>query len=274
VTTRSEIVLNTALGFLRPVVRLMLRHGVTYTAFASALKRVFLQAAQEELKATARAPTDSAVSLLSGVHRRDVRNLTRLAPPASTSKSFAGLASQVVARWLSHENYLDAAQTPLSIARAGDSPSFDALVQAVSKDVRPRSVLDELIRLGLAEEVDGQVRLLIQGFMPRQGFAEMADLMQANLQDHLSAASANLDSGGEFLEQAVFVDQITAASAHQIHKAAAQAWRVAFQSVMRQAQKRFDADATQAPPEQRNHRARMGMYFFSTPEGDSHDPKP
>jgi hypothetical protein len=280
VTARSNLVLNSTLHLLRPAVRLMLRHGVTYTAFSQALKRVFLQAAQEELRAKGMPQTDSAISVLSGVHRRDVRNLTRLATPDDAPESFAGLASQVVARWLSDDAYLDttpdADLVPRTIARSGDAPSFDALVQAVSQDVRPRAVLDDLLRLGLVEELDGQITLLTQGFVPKLGFAEMAEQLQNNVQDHLSAACQNLDSGGEFLEQAVFVDEITAESALHLHKASAQAWKVAFQSVMRQAQKRFDADAKSAPPEARTHRARMGMYYFSTqdtyPGNPDHEP--
>ena len=274
-TSRSNLVLNSTLHLLRPAVRLMLRHGVTYTAFSQALKRVFLQAAKEELQAKAMPQTDSAISVLSGVHRRDVRNLTRLAAPDDTPASFAGLASQVVARWLSDDAYLDttpdADLVPRTIARSGDAPSFDALVQAVSQDVRPRAVLDDLMRLGLVADNDGQVTLLTQGFVPKRGFAEMAEQLQNNVQDHLGAACQNLDSGGEFLEQAVFVDEITAESALHLHKASAQAWKVAFQSVMRQAQKRFDADAKSAPPEARTHRARMGMYYFSTQEKTGHE---
>ena len=148
-------------------------------------------------------------------------------------------------------------------------------MHAVSQDVRPRAVLDDLLRLGLVEDNDGQVTLLTQGFVPKLGFSEMAAQLQNNVADHLSAACQNLDSGGEFLEQAVFVDEITAESALHLHKASAQAWKVAFQSVMRQAQKRFDLDAKTAPPEARTHRARMGMYFFSTqdthPGTTSHD---
>ena len=291
-TSRSHLVLNSTLHLLRPAVRLMLRHGVTYTAFSQALKRVFLQAAQEELQARGMPQTDSAVSVLSGVHRRDVRNLTRLASPdGDAPESFTGLASQVVARWLSDDAYWNTRLTtdqktdlsaeqdaeqgtntaPRTLARSGDAPSFDALVHAVSRDVRPRAVLDELQRLGLVQDVDGQITLLTQGFVPKLGFAEMADQLQNNLQDHLSAACQNLDSGGEFLEQAVFVDEITAESALHLHKASARAWKVAFQSVMRQAQKRFDADAKSAPPAERTHRARMGMYYFSTQEKPGHD---
>lgn len=270
-TARSTVILHSVLHLLKPAVRLMLRHGVAYPAFAAALKRVFLEAAQDEIKASGMAQTDSAVSLLSGVHRRDVRNLTRADEPSPAPQAFAGLASQVVARWLSQDLYLDENQAPIAIARAGPTPSFDALVQAVTQDVRPRSLLDELVRLGLAAEGDGQVTLLAQGFVPRAGLPELAALMQDNLFDHLAAACENLDGkasgagGDDFLEQSVFVDEITADSAHRLHKVSAQAWKLAFQTVMRDAQRSFDHDAVHATADERTHRARFGVYFYSTP---------
>ena len=277
VKDRSNIVLNSVLHLLRPAVRLMLRHGVAYPAFAAALKQVFLSAAQDELRSRSMAQTDSAVSLLSGVHRRDVRNLTRAEEPAPTTQAFAGLASQVVTRWLSQDLYLDDNQAPISIARAGPTPSFDALVQAVTQDVRPRSVLDELIRLGLAAEEEGRVTLLAQGFVPQSGLPELATLMQDNLFDHVAAACENLDKktavdaatqsadSTDFLEQSVFVDEITADSAHRLHKVSATAWKLAFQVVMRDAQRSFDHDAVHATADQLTHRARFGVYFYSTP---------
>ena len=276
-TARSSVILHSVLHLLKPVVRLMLRHGVAYPAFAAALKQVFLSAAQDEIKASGMAQTDSAVSLLSGLHRRDVRNLTRADDPAPAPQAFAGLASQVVARWLSQDLYLDENQAPIAIARAGPTPSFDALVHAVTQDVRPRSVLDELIRLELAAEQDGQVTLLAQGFVPRAGLPELAALMQDNLFDHVAAACENLDKKAavegatqsadttDFLEQSVYVDEITADSAHRLHQVSAQAWKLAFQTVMRDAQRSFDHDAVHATADERNHRARFGVYFYSTP---------
>lgn len=276
---RSNIVLTSILHLLRPAVRLMLRHGVAYPAFASALKQVFLSAAHDELKARGMAQTDSAISLLSGVHRRDVRNLTRAdhaTPPVPAKPAFTGLASQVVTRWLSQDLYLDENQAPIAIARSGPTPSFDALVQAVTQDVRPRSVLDELIRLGLAAEFDSQVALLAHAFVPQAGLPELATLMQDNLFDHVAAACENLDKkasaegssktdAADFLEQSVFVDEITADSALRLHKVSARAWKLAFQVVMRDAQRSFDHDAVHATADERNHRARFGVYFYSTP---------
>jgi hypothetical protein len=274
-STRSAIILEATLGLLKPLVRLLLRHGVAYPAFAVALKRVFLEVAQTELHQTGRPASDSAVSLLSGVHRRDVRNLTRYATaPDPAAQAPMNMATQVVARWLTHPPYLDAHGQPRPLARMEPDGGFDALVSSVSSDIRPRAVLDELVRLGIASETDAGVKLLEAGLVPRQGFAEMVSLLQANVHDHLAAASANLDEGSNFLEQAIFVDQITAQSAQHLHAVSAKAWRQAFKTVMQEATARFDHDQIHALPEDRAHRARFGGYFFTQQEDPDVHHKP
>ena len=94
-----KIVLDSVLRVMRPLARLLMRNGVTYPAFNLALKRVFLEAAQAELASQQMPATDSAITLLSGVHRRDVRNLSRGTAPARESPNEPlGLVGQVVAR--------------------------------------------------------------------------------------------------------------------------------------------------------------------------------
>jgi hypothetical protein len=209
------------------------------------------------------------VSLLSGVHRRDVRTLGRdalaEAPPDEEPLS---LASQVVARWLGDATYLDDEGSPRALPRFGDAPSFDSLVSGVSHDIRPRAVLAELERLGMAEHAERHVRLLAPGFVPRQGFAEMVALLRDNTHDHLTAATLNLDGEHNYLEQAVFVDELTAESARHLHAVAAKAWRQAFRTVMREAQARFDHDQAHATALQRVYRARFGSYFYAANQDD------
>jgi hypothetical protein len=261
-STQPALALDRVLRVLQPLVRLLVRNGVTYPVLAAALKRVFLDAARHELAARQMAPTDSAVTLLSGVHRRDVRQLTRGTADASAPPPAAwGLAAQVVARWMNVPAFQGADARPAALPRSGGSGSFDALVAGVSSDVRPRAVLDELLRLGVVRDTEAGVALEGSGFAPRQGFEAMSWLLASNLHDHAAAAAANLQGEGNFLEQAVFVDQISADSAQQLHAVSVQAWQQAFKAVMGAAQQRFDADA-QATVEHR-HRARFGVYFYS-----------
>ena len=246
---------------MRPLVRLLVRHGVTYPAFATALKRVFLDAAIDELRARDMAQTDSAVSLLSGVHRRDVRTLTRA--PQERVRAAAvplSLAGEVAARWLSDSAYQDRRRRPRALERA----EVDALVAAVSSDVRGRAMLDELLRLGVVSEGEGGIVLNAAGFAPRQGFAEMADLFAANIADHAAAASANLQGEANFLEQAMYVDRLSAGSVQRLQRAAARAWAKALPAVLAEAQACSDADADSASAARSGQRVRFGVYFYNS----------
>jgi hypothetical protein len=268
----SALVLAAVLRVFKPLARLLLRHGVAYPAFAAALKQVFLEAARDELRSAGHKQTDSAVSLLSGVHRRDVRTLGLLAPGTGPDAQDEpkNLSSQVVARWLSDPAYLDDEGMPLPLPRYGPAPSFDALVAAVSSDFRARAMLAELERLGIAQNTDSLVQLLAPGFVPRQGFAETVVLLRDNLHDHVAAATLNADGGHNYLEQSVFVDELTAESAAHLHAVAARVWRQAFRTVMREAQARYEHDQIHATAGQRAHRARFGTYFYAA----THDDEP
>ena len=99
----ATLTLEASLKVMRPLIRMLVKRGVAYPAFAQALKTEFLAAAQRELQERQMPQTDSALSLLSGVHRRDVRNLTRPAEPKVDEAELArplSLAAEVVGVWL------------------------------------------------------------------------------------------------------------------------------------------------------------------------------
>jgi hypothetical protein len=124
--------------------------------------------------------------------------------------------------------------------------------------------------LGIAQETPDGVILSSPGFAPRHGFVEMSHLFKANLHDHLAAAAQNLDGDKNFLEQSIFVDQITEESAQRLHVVSAKAWRQAFKTVMQEAATRFEQDQRDAAPHELTHRARFGVYFYSQQEDPQH----
>jgi hypothetical protein len=284
---RHALVLRAVLAGVRPLVRLLVRSGVTYPAFAAALKAEFVGAANAEIDAQGMKRTDSAVTLLSGVHRKDVRDLSRPQARAalpSTAHTPHGLVGQVVLRWM-HDRAWSPRGKPRVLPRAAtaardgkrassarsasDNDTFDALVAGVSRDVRPRAILDEMLRLGVVSETEQGIRLDQQVLTPRAGFDAMCDVMAMNLHDHAAAAASNVHDDRNLLEQSIYVDEITADSARALHRVATKAWRRAFDTVAEAARERVDHDRDHAPPEQRRERARFGVYYFHGPEEDS-----
>jgi Family of unknown function (DUF6502) len=266
-----QLLLAQVLRALRPLVSLLVRHGVHYPEMAAALKPLFLAAAQNELARNGKPATDSAVTLMSGVHRRDVRTLTRARQlRRSDGPQSMGLSSEVVAHWMASTSLAPKGK-PQALPRHGERGSFDALVASITRDIRPRAVLDEMLRLGVAVEDGDMVRLVAEGFAPRQGLADMARALADNLHDHAAAAAANLQDATNFLEQAVYVDEVSDASLTELKQAAREAWQAAFKAVLAKAQTRFDRDAHHAEPGARQYRVRFGVYFYG--DTSRHPPK-
>lgn len=252
---------------LGPLAKALVKNGLTYPVFAQALKRVFLEAARGELEQSGKRVTDSALSLLSGVHRKDVRVMNeRSAPPEEPPRAWS-LASEVITRWLTDPALQDSTGRPLRLPLRGqdDEPSFERLSQSVSKDFHSRSVLDELQRLGLVQVDDETAALTGDLFLPSSSFVDRAYFFGQNVRDHVAACAMNLqEQDGEppFLEYAIYADKLSAESAHQLHVRARQLWLKAFRQVVADATT-FEHKDRALSPEQRAMRMRFGVYFYS-----------
>jgi hypothetical protein len=265
--TRADVLLRESLTMLGPLARAMVTHGVTYPVFAQALKRVFLDAARAELLKDDKKITDSALSLLSGVHRKDVRVMTdeELAAESASQRAWS-LASELVTRWLTEPDLQspEGAPRPLPVRSRGDEMSFEKLSQSVSKDFHARSVLDELLRLGLVQVADETVSLTSDLFMPTSGFMDRAFYFGQNVRDHVAACAANLteqDGDPPFLEYAVYADQLSQNSTHQLHLRARQLWLKAFRQIVSEATSLEQKDQVLLP-EERSMRMRFGVFFY------------
>lgn len=207
---------------MRPMVRLMLRKGITYTFFADMLKGIFVDIADREFKLAGKEQSDSRISLLTGVHRKDVRRLRHQAPNAENDLPPAiSLGAQLVSAWLDNPALRAEDGTPRPLARlasAGGEHSFESLVASVSKDIRARVVLDEWLRIGIATlDEDDRVHLCVNAFVPRDGFDEKAAYFAHNVHDHACAAVHNLTSEGPpFFERSVHYDALSPASIAQL----------------------------------------------------------
>jgi len=267
--SRSDLALAASLRLLAPLVEMLLVEGVTYPLFVQALKLVFLEAATRTLEASEGRVNDSKLSLLSGVHRKDVREWRNAGHPLAPVKTL-GLAMEVFTRWVSDPAYCDKRGQPRILERAGKSGSFEDLARSVSTDVHPRAVLEELLRLGVVAEEPGKkgratprLRLCESAFVPKQGYAEMLQLFADNIGDHIATAASNI-KGDEppVLEQSIYADGLTAQSARELAELARKQWARTFSEVVRKATALTERDQGRADADRR---MRLGSYFYHGP---------
>lgn len=259
---------------LRPLIKALIAKGVTAPALYAMLKALYVEVAREEFRLEGEPPTDSRVSVLTGVHRKDVRAF-REAPPAIESPldRRVTVMATVVGRWLADPGTTGKDGRPRPLPRqAGDGPSFDALVESVSTDVRPRTVLDELLRKGVValDEKGETVSLRAEALLTREGGDERFHFFARNIGDHIAAATENIlteDGPAPFLERAVFYNNLRTASVADIEAKARELAGEALAELNRLGFARQSADAKRADEksadgESADERFRFGVYFY------------
>lgn len=268
----AEEVLSAVRGILAPLVRLMLANGIDATRLAAELKPLFMEQARLELLRTGRKDTDSAISLLSGVHRKDVREWRETGLEDKIAKEVT-LSSQVYARWVQDARYRDRRRRPKPLPRAGQEGSFESLARSVTLDVHPYTILAELLRLGLAriEDRGGQEFVVPnpEGFVPANGSKELLGLFGGNVGDHASVAVSNLLGKSARLEQSVFADGLSEESAEFLSDLARRLWAQVRNEMIEQATLRCANDQGKKTA---NRRMRFGVYYWdesAAPELDS-----
>lgn len=248
---------------LRPLARLLMAHGIHFPAFSELAKWVFVDVAARDFPDDGSGLSDSRVCLLSGVHRREVKRL-RAETPLHQMPQSVSMGAQIVARWCAESLYLDAQRRPKPLPRLsgqGGEASFERLVESVSKDIRPRAVLDEWLRLGVAtlDEADC-VHLAEAAFVPANGVEEKAFFFGKNLHDHLAAATHNLlDGKPAYLERCVYYDGLSDASIEKLRLLSRELAVGALQEINRQAMTLQQQDSER---ENADQRMTFGVYFY------------
>lgn len=262
----QQLLRNTIERILVPLSRLAVSQGLPYAEAEELFKRAYVRAARETRQnaGAAGARDVSQVSVATGIGRREVKRISDSLQPQTEQRPAP--ATRVFLRWVSDPGWHDADGRPLTLPRAGPAPSFEALAGSVTRHVHARSLLDELCRLGLAEfDPDGQtVRLLRDSFVPPADDPRLLGFLSNNVGDHLAAATANvLHRDRRHVEQAVFTDDLSEASAQAVRALAQAQWQQVTASLVPALERLIEEDRLHGRVP--THRARVGLFSYQEP---------
>jgi Family of unknown function (DUF6502) len=255
---------------LRPLVRLCIRGGMTYPALAQLLRELFVNVAEHDFALEGKEQTDSRVSLLTGIHRKEVARLRGAGAPVNETPAAVSRTSAIIARWLAAPEFTNAKGDPLPLPRtaSGDEPSFESLVSSITKDVRPRAVLDEwLDRKLVTINEDEEIVLVDTAFVPRGDDDRKWHYLGRNLHDHVAAAATNVsEPAPRFLERAVHYDGLSAKLAKRLEGRSRELAMDALKTANREANRALAKDKGG------EYRWNFGVYVYSEgPDAASDD---
>jgi hypothetical protein len=261
----EQLALREALArLLAPVARLAVARGVPFADVEEMLKRAFVDVAATAHSGLVAHRRVSRISTATGINRREVTRLTQRARgQAAAAPRGRSLASELFAHWRTQPPYRDEQGEPRRLPRHGSAPSFETLAQEITRDVHPRSLLEELVRLGLAEvdPQDDTVVLSRDAFVPRGDRVRMLGFLGENAGDHLQAAVDNVLGGDHsHFEQAVFADGLSPESIATLRPVISAQWQALLAALVPHLESLVAADARQRPAPA--GRVRVGLYSF------------
>lgn len=263
-STPDQQALQSALAqVLQPLADLAIARGLPYAVAEELLRAAFVSAARRAQPEPAAHGLVSRISTATGLSRREVTRL--LQPGGAPVASRRWPAGELFTRWLGDPALKPARGQPRRLRRQGPAPSFEALAQSITRDVHPRSLLDELCRLGLArlDEASDTVELQRDAFVPKGDFARLLGLLGDNVGDHLSAAVDNTTvDTRRHLEQAVFADELSSESLQAMRAIVTEQWQAMFDRLVPAFEALIAEDRSAGRAQDK--RMRVGLYTFST----------
>lgn len=178
---------------LKPAVTLAVRRGLKVQDLFEALKCVFVVVAENELKRAGESHSKSRIAVITGLQRRDI---SRLMEDDQSGAKSVNILIKVIGHWGSDRRFC-LGDKPRDLTFEGIQSEFFTLVQAVSKDLNPYTLLFELERIGAVEKVGSLLRLKSRSFEPRDNPEQGWTLWSQDVSDLIDSVEENLDRSDE-----------------------------------------------------------------------------
>ena len=154
-----------------PLVRILLRQGISYAEFSEVAKAVYVEVALKDFKVSGRKATRTRIAVMTGLTRKEVKRVIDEAVKERFElKTSFNRLGRVLVGWHTDADFTGPYGMPLELQyETGNpnEPTFSVLVKRHSGDMSPRSILDELVRVGAIRETDiGWFRVMRREYIP------------------------------------------------------------------------------------------------------------
>jgi hypothetical protein len=187
---KKETVIFCLQRLLRPLIRFGLSNNLRVQDLLECIKSVLVDTARSHLLASGEKVTESRLSVMTGIHRRDIK---RLMDEEFKFDELQSLIMKVVGQWQTDKQFITDDKLPKPLNFKGENSDFNQLVEKVSKDVNPATVLFELERVGMVEKKEGHIILLQDTYTPGDNFEDALSIASDDIEHLLAAVRENAE---------------------------------------------------------------------------------
>lgn len=179
-----------------PIVRFLLRFGMTANEFANLSNSAFVHAAAEEFVQAGKKPNRWRIAVQTGLTRHQVKEyLDREWREVRSYEWHRHRTTRVLSGWHQDPDFLDRNGKPLLLSFDGEGATFETLCKRYSGDIGPRALLDELRGIkAVSVSADRKLRVLARSYRAQpvdtQALMHLADAVHdlvATLDQNLQA---------------------------------------------------------------------------------------
>jgi hypothetical protein len=250
---------------LRPLIRTLLRQGMSFNEFSDLARRVYVDVALREFQIPGKKQTISRVSILTGLTRKEVQRLCQSDAdydPAAAERY--NRAARVIAGWVRDADFNDTKGAALALPLDESDQSFAELVRRYSGDMPARAMLDELMRVGAVErQADGRIRLVARAYVPRTSAHDKLAILGADVADLIATIDHNLEHGSDDprFQRKVMYDNLPQEAVVEFRRLSSEQGQRLIEA-MDQWLSRHDRDHNPAIQGRGRVRAGVGVFYF------------
>jgi len=175
----QQVLQAAVLKLLYPLVKIMLRNGISHGFFSDLAKRVYVDVAKKEGSIPGRKTSNTRIAIVTGLTRNEVKRILDL--PAIDDGEITkryNRAARVLSGWQRDPFFADEDGKTADLSFEGEKPTFVDLVRKYSGTIHPKTILDELERVGCVKILDdGKIRIITCGYAPRKGEINKLDIL-------------------------------------------------------------------------------------------------
>ena len=198
---------------LRPIIRLMIRHGVSYAEFADVARGAYVESAIRDAANEDMKPTREEVARITGIPRQRVdRYIDDEDALPTAPATLTNVLVEVLHKWHTDPTYQGADGSPVDLdVNAASRPNFRGLVAEVDAKVNSDVVLEALLEAqSVTHSGDDRIHAVTRCFIwPDKSLASI-ELLGTALTQLIETYEYNFNSAhaeNKRLERSVFPDQ-------------------------------------------------------------------
>ncbi len=190
-----EVIQNTMIRVLKPLIRILLRNGIAYATFADTARKIYVDSGFDEAKRRQQKQTVSNVSILTGINRKEVKRLREaLAYDTDQSLKKFNRTVRVIAGWQHDEDFLDKDHEPKDLKLEGEQGSFSALVKRYSGDMPVVAMLNALLDSENIRIIDnGNIQLVNPNYLPATDSDKKLDILGIDTAEFIETIDHNIN---------------------------------------------------------------------------------